>query len=264
MTNGLILWRGASRINGEEIVAILTGLTNNSHNQKTGAMAQTWILKTGEHPHVAIKERRDQSICGECPLRQREDGVRLCYVNQMSLGQIYGNYSRGNYPLFDLDTHGSLLLFRYKVYGLRIGSYGDPASVPLSVWEEQVNIMESSLASKNKAWWTGYTRRWMFPENQGYRKYLMASCFSAQEQQDAIKLGWSTYRVKNEQQELIVNEISCPASIEQGKKTICSNCLLCNGSSGGIKSICIDVHGQQKQYWGAAINGISSSDRAVH
>ena len=227
-------------------------------------MAQTWILKTDTHPHVAIKDRLDESVCGDCPLRQQTDGTRLCYVNQMSLGQIYGNYSRGNYPMLDLSEHLNLLLFRYRVYGLRIGSYGDPTAVPLSVWEEQVNIMESSLEGKRKPLWTGYTRRWMLSENQGYKKYLMASCFSLEEQREALNLGWSTYRIKNEQQERTDNEIPCPASIEQGKKTVCSNCLLCNGSNGGTKSICINVHGQQKQYWGATINGISSSDRAFH
>lgn len=241
-TSSLILWEGNSRIDNEPIVAILTGLTQNSINEKTGPMAQTWIIRSSVHPHEAIDNGQDVSICGECPLRKQKTGQRLCYVPQMPIGQIYTCYREGKYVRYNQEEYQQLLKFRYGIYGLRIGSYGDPCAVPLDVWVEQIE-----LAKQGKGW-TGYSRRWMEPENQPYRKYLMASVFSIAERDKAHELGWRTYRIKNIGEPKTIGEIACPASIEQGKSTICSNCRLCNGES-VADSITIDVHGGQKHRW---------------
>jgi hypothetical protein len=48
--NGLVLWRGASLLDGAPIVAIVTGLAAGSSNRKTGDMLQTWILREDMAP----------------------------------------------------------------------------------------------------------------------------------------------------------------------------------------------------------------------
>ena len=84
--NGAVIFRGPSRINGAEIVVIVTGLERASDNVKTGDMLQTWILLEDTAPHVAVKQGLDVGICGGCPHRgklNRETGLwedRTCYV----------------------------------------------------------------------------------------------------------------------------------------------------------------------------------------
>ncbi len=241
-SNGLILYEGRSRIDNKPIFVAVTGLKQCSTNSKTGPMAQTWILRADVHPHEAIDRGYDYSICGTCPLRRQANGQRLCYVTQMPLSQIYSNYKQGKYKLYSKDAN-KLLNFRYQTYGLRIGSYGDPCAVPLSIWQQQLEIVPKGFSH------TGYTRRWHFPENQFYKSYLMASVFTESEAALAQSLGWQTYRVKQAYSPLLTKEISCPASTEAGRVTTCSNCHLCSGNKLGV-NIVINAHGGQKHRWG--------------
>ena len=83
---GLLIYRGPSEIDGEEIAVILT-LT--STNRKTGAMAQTWIIRADVDPITASREGADESICGGCVFRGTPDPSKAkgwarnrgCYVN---------------------------------------------------------------------------------------------------------------------------------------------------------------------------------------
>ena len=85
MSNGLVIYRGPSILDGSPIVVIATGLGSGSSNRKTGALVQTWILREDVSPIKAIQNGSDVSICGACPHRGRiEDGRnvgRSCYVN---------------------------------------------------------------------------------------------------------------------------------------------------------------------------------------
>lgn len=229
--NGLVLWQGKSRIDGKEIVAIVTGVSSPSHNSKTGPMAQTWIIRTDVHPYEAICSGADRSVCGDCQFRKNESG-RLCYVTPMALGQIYKSYRAGNYSEYG-RKYRSLLRYRYETYGLRIGSYGEPTAVPVEIWKEQLDL--------GKVKWTGYTQRWEI--NSEYQSFLMASVNSGDEAERAHELGWRTYRVKKASERTLVKEIVCPASYEAGRQTECSQCLLCNGGTCSKgSSITIDLH----------------------
>ena len=78
--NSVILWEGASLIDGAPIVVIASGL-NASHNEKTGNMVQTYILRADVAPVAALRAGADVSICGDCPHRGNGDGTgRTCYV----------------------------------------------------------------------------------------------------------------------------------------------------------------------------------------
>ena len=76
--SGVILWRGASAIDGEPIVYVATAF-NGSDNDKTGAMVQTFILPCPHAAGIAVNGARPakimawlkstgaKSICGDCP-----------------------------------------------------------------------------------------------------------------------------------------------------------------------------------------------------
>ena len=69
LPKGVVLYRGPSKLDGEPIVCIATGLKAPSKNPKTGTMVQTWILREDVAPHKAQKTGEDSSVCGDCPLR---------------------------------------------------------------------------------------------------------------------------------------------------------------------------------------------------
>src|SRR5678815_3837756 len=65
-----IVWQGASRLTGDPIVAIVTGLgARKSKNGKTGPMAQVFILRADMAPTDAVKLAKDDAICGGCKHR---------------------------------------------------------------------------------------------------------------------------------------------------------------------------------------------------
>lgn len=231
--NGATVWSGASRINSEPIVLVVTGLYTPSHNPKTGVMCQTWVLNQQVHPFEAIHNGKDQSVCGECPMRKQEDGKRLCYVNPMTLGQVYNSYQKGRYPQASFTDCYSTLLHR----PLRIGSYGDPAAVPIKIWTDWVDLLK-----ERKIGWTGYTRQWLNPENDPLKRILMASVFTEQEQNLAQQMGWRTYRIVEKTASPVAGSILCPGSFEAGYAKTCEKCLLCNGAS-STPSIFTYVHG---------------------
>src|SRR5262245_27962174 len=74
---GVVLYRGASLLNGSAVVVVAVGLARKSKNVKTGNMVQTYILADNEEdPVQAVKSGADPAICGDCPHRGRS-----CYVN---------------------------------------------------------------------------------------------------------------------------------------------------------------------------------------
>ena len=76
---GVILWRGASAIDGAPIVLVANKFAGDSQNVKTGQQVQSFILPD---PHAAgiacdgskpakivawLKATAAKSICGDCP-----------------------------------------------------------------------------------------------------------------------------------------------------------------------------------------------------
>tara|TARA_R100001460_G_scaffold30967_6_gene61111 strand:- start:425 stop:1144 length:720 start_codon:yes stop_codon:yes gene_type:complete len=226
----LELWRGPSAFDGSPIVFIATLQTT---NRKTGPMIQTWILRQDLLPIDAVKSDDDTSICGECPHRGS-----TCYVNVgQAPQQIWKSWQRGNYRQVspaDFARH-------YAEYrSLRLGSYGDPAMIPLDVLDELMAVKWRGN--------TGYTHQWKWCD-RGYRKYLMASVETLAEKDFANELGYRTFRILTPAQDRNSDEILCPASDEGGKRTTCERCRLCSGATGIRKNISIYVHGRSaKRY----------------
>lgn len=231
---GIVLWQGASEIDGQPIVLIATGL-NGSRNRKTGRrLVQLYILRADVAPLAALKSGADASICGDCRHRGRVENDRIvdrsCYVNVGRGPRVVWNaWRRGAYEAVDAETAAAILLGRW----LRLGAYGDPAAVPDPVWRGFLPVVAGT---------TGYSHQWRRAEY--LRRWAMASADTAGERNEARAAGWRTFRVRTASESLAPREIACPASAEAGKRTTCDACRACGGwSSRARVDIAIAAHG---------------------
>lgn len=219
-SNGVVLFETAW------LVAIATGIRRPSVNVKTGPMVQIWFLNKQLHPVVAQQLGKDKVVCGNCPMRPANGGN--CYVQtNRAPAAIWRAYQAGHYPQANGDELNGKLV--------RFGAYGDPTKLPLA--------MVAQLAAQSTGW-TGYTHQWRDPLKQGYKAYLMASVDSVDEQIEATKMGWRTFRVADKGNNWrLRDEVVCPASKEAGMKTTCAKCRLCAGTAKrGAKSVVIQKH----------------------
>lgn len=243
--NGYVIYRGPSQLDGAPIIVIATGLASNSRNTKTGAMVQTWIMREDISPIEACHTGADASICGDCRHRGKiVDGKnidRSCYVAVFQAPRnVWESYHRGLYPVArDLAT---LLAGRF----LRIGSYGDPAAVPLGIWRD---------ATSRAAGWNGYSHQWRTAD-PAFGRYVMASADTLSEAVAAQKRGYRTFRVAAPGDNFLAGrEISCPASKEAGQRTQCAACRACGGTSAKARvNIAIQAHGSAARTNAAARN----------
>lgn len=225
----MVVYEGPSELNGKPIVAIITGLVTPSTNRKTGPMAQLWILDATTEPHVAVKTGEDESVCGDCPARNK-----WCYVTTFQGPlSIYRTWKRGGYQEFNPE------MLRDKV--LRFGAYGDPAAVPIETIREIGRTVHR---------FTGYTHAWKYCDSE-FRQFCMASVDTLSDQQKAAELGWRTFRVTTPDSPKQRGESICPASEEAGHKINCYDCGACDGRRRPkVKSnIVIQAHGAKtKRY----------------
>jgi len=263
-----IIYRGPSLIDGSPIVVILTGLTGGSSNAKTGSMLQSFILAdNGQSPIEASRTGGDYSICGNCPHRGTVDPTKLtgwsvgrsCYVLlHQAPTAVYNAYNRGSYPMAGRDDLRALGRGRM----IRVGSYGDPAAVPASVWRELLSEAKGHTAYTHQSGMKG--------ANVDYNRFMVSA--DSKRQAQGLQLnGKRTFRVIpvatwNEQGKgaLLKSEVLCPASAEANRPDVtCVSCGLCNGSSmvrsnGETrmvqrKSIAIVAHGSSRMSVGKPV-----------
>lgn len=241
MENGII-YRGPSLLDGSAIVVIATF---SDRNRKTGAMVQTYIIREDMDPVTANRTGADAAICGDCPLRGKANPAkakgqadeRPCYVTLIhGPSLVYRSMLRGVYPdATDADAATAIGFGRM----VRIGTYGDPAAVPMHVWE--------ALTMRAKGW-TAYTHQWV--QHFDTLTYAMASVESL----TAAKYVWArngrTFRIVRDVAEIDpAREVLCPASAEAGKRTTCADCRLCAGqATRSPKSVAIVAHGNGRAY----------------
>lgn len=234
---GYILYEGPSLYDGKPIFVIAT---MESGNVKTGDMIQTWILLQDVNPIEASRTGQDSSICGNCPhMGKPSDKAtgwakeRSCYVNLLHgpLG-IWKAYKKGSYPKATPAQLEALATNRM----IRIGSYGDPAAVPVSIWQTLVRHAKG---------WTAYTHASQNPMPD----LLMTSADTLGQAQAAWLKGERTFRVVQSVEDVSKGkEVLCPASVEAGRRSTCESCRLCNGAMTKAKSIAIVAHGNGKKH----------------
>lgn len=239
---GFILWEGASLYDGKSIVVIAT---MESRNAKTDNMVQTWILRQDINPIEASRTGEDSSICGNCPhMGKPSDKAtgwakgRACYVNLLHgpLG-IWKAYRNGSYPRVSPIAFAGLVSGRM----VRVGSYGDPAAVPVTVWQ--------AIVAQAKGW-TAYTHASQNP----LPDMLMTSADSLSQAETAWAKGERTFRIVSAVADLVKGkEALCPASKEAGYRSTCESCKLCNGAMSKARSIAIVAHGNGKKHIQAGV-----------
>lgn len=227
---GYILYRGPSLLNGEPIALVAIP---KSHNEKTGDVVQTYILlDTDERPTQALKSGADAAVCGDCTHRPLNAGS--CYVVvRQGATRVWQQLRAGWYP----DAHPYLDELGYIVGGrmVRMGTYGDPAAVPIEVWKR--------VLAQAKGW-IGYTHQWALELAQPLRYYCMASVDNPVEKGAANARGWRTFRVRLPGESLLGREAVCPASDEGEHKLTCAQCGVCDGALSGRRgNVAIIVHG---------------------
>ena len=222
-----IIYQGPSLLDGQPIVAIAV---YTKRNKKTGAVVQTYIIRSDMNPLEASKTGADYSICGDCPMRgtptadpaRKQAAGRRCYVN---LGQgvlsTFRAYQRGVYEPGDPRAMG-------RGRFVRVGTYGDPSAVPQAVWDELLSEADT---------WTAYTHQ------KPWRPDIaMQSADSLEEARDHWRAGRRTFRVVPSLDDIVPQlEAICPASKEAGRRVQCTACKLCKGGT-KAKSIAIVEH----------------------
>jgi hypothetical protein len=251
----MIIWSGISQLDGvTPIVALATGVpkaprfrkdgtpivsrAKSSANEKTGNMIQIHIVVDGDLPLDVLKQGRDEAICGTCPHRGKASGgTGACYVN-LGKGQnsmMRSHMNKGSVP-FDVS--------RFAGQKVRLGAYGDPAAVPFEIWQSIAAVAEGV---------TGYTHQWRTADPR-LAQVCMASADSMPEYLEARRAGYKkAFLVLPEGSARPKGFISCPASAEAGKKTVCASCMRCGGESDARKhSIMILAHGATKKQFAPA------------
>lgn len=227
---GYVLYEGKSLINGDDIVAVAT---LESRNEKTGNMVQLWILNANTYPIDAIKTGKDESVCGDCKLRQFNKGA--CYV-------YIGKEPQTVWKAWKSGIYASLKVEDYNIFtdrSIRFGAYGDPYALPVNL------LQELKKFSKNT---TGYTHQWRREEADGLKALCMASVDNTQEYIKAVEGGWRTFRIIKPEDSLMPDEILCPNLTSSVQ---CRDCKLCTGTSLKAKNIAIHVHGLHKKRFNA-------------
>lgn len=241
MENGII-YRGPSLLDGASIVVIAT---YSDRNRKTGAMVQTYIIREDMDPVTANRTGADAAICGDCPLRgvanmakaKGQADRRPCYVTLIhGPSLVYRSMLRGVYP--DATHADDITAIGYGRM-IRIGTYGDPAAVPMHVWE--------ALTMRAKGW-TAYTHQ--FKVKPDALTYAMASVETLEAARHVWAQNGRTFRIIRDVAEIDpAREVLCPASAEAGKRTTCADCRLCAGQvTRSPKSVAIVAHGNGKAY----------------
>ena len=218
-----------SQLDGEEIVALFTGLQKNSQNKKLGSMVTVYILvDNGLSPQSNASSGADKSICGDCALRNN-----VCYVVKIhGPSAVYRGYLNGNSPVVSESELIALLADRN--YPIRWGEYGDIAALPFSFID---NVMESTKLEH-----TSYTHQWDHKNfNVEHLKYSMSSVDHVKTlpllqalHGDKVRY----YRMDSNGENLLPGEIRCPNKDKDGNTQVqCRDCLLCQGTSKQAKNI---------------------------
>jgi hypothetical protein len=231
---GYIAYEGPSLIDGAPIVVIINKIDDGSDNAKTGAIVQSFIIRSDVAPTDALKTGADVSICGQCPHRPilaRDNGQAPCYVNVgRSVRSVYEAYRRGRYTKADAATIARALAGKI----VRLGTYGDPAAAPVTMWAQ---------ITRYAAGRRGYTHQWARADfdTSAWAPLVMASADNVDEAAKANLLGMRVFRVSMGV-DVQAGEAMCPASAEAGRRATCAKCTLCSGTSIQARDVVIADH----------------------
>jgi len=231
---GYIAYEGPSKIDGSPIVVIVNKIDSASKNDKTGAIVQTFIIRSDVNPVEALQTGQDESICGDCehrPALARKTGKVPCYVQvAKSVLAVYNAYKRGRYVKADPATIARVLAGKI----VRLGTYGDPFAAPVTMWNQIIRYAAGHR---------GYTHQWQRADfdAQAWAPLVMASADTIDQAAHANLLGMRVFRVSIGVDKQ-AGEAVCPASAEGLRKSTCAKCTLCAGTSIQARDVVIADH----------------------
>jgi hypothetical protein len=247
--NSLLVYDGPNVQDTAPIIVIASAFNQRSNNGKTLDMVQVFILYRDEAPTEAVQSGNDAAVCGECFLRpiialqlkaSGESSIP-CYVDTVrGPGSAWESWSMGNIASATpreasaiisslktcdcVDNHNRANCPNPgKPLGVRLGAYGDPASVPPWVWRDLLSMLAGKM--------TSYTHQW--EDHPELADYTMASIDPITwpdvdaALDKAHALGFRTYRVLAIGEEPRADEMVCP---EASGRTNCNRCGLCAGN----------------------------------
>lgn len=197
-------------------------------NKKTGRMIQLAFLDP------TIKQRKiDSSQHNGQGCDNRCTAFNGCYVQSFvfhigSIASALDDYNAGLMPAMAFDDF--LDIVQASETSVRLGEFGDPASVSFNVIDR---IVQASQAAGH----TGYSHHWRTCD-QRLKRHVMASVENESDYQLAKAMGWNCFYVggtATKGQSLLCLNSS------HGKS--CADCLLCSGDSKRL-DIVIDAHGR--------------------
>lgn len=261
MGTGYVIYDGPSQLDhSSNVIAVVNTIGGDSHNKKIGPLAQAWFFRGDMHPMEAIKSGGDTAVCGNCVFGKGNG----CYVGKHVISSVYGAWKRGSYPQKDPATVGrfvSLFVQAKRITGLRLGAYGDPASVPFSVIQQLCDPVREAGGVV-----VGYTHQWTekyaLPgglADPRLSQYAMASAHGPVEAHASTQRGWRPFTVLTDMEHRTAHKPGgfhlgiCPASNE-GRDLrknpevgpSCATCGACDGVRGPEdkrSGISILVHG---------------------
>ena len=211
--NSAVIWEGKSPYDGAEIMVLAVAIKDPSTNRKTGWMIQIYILVKNVPPVEAVRLELDASVCGDCVMRWNKGGG--CYVTPLFMTPMW---KKGVEAPRITPTELARLANKYNT-PIRQGAYGDPAFVPMYVWEELENAVSNKKGSSYTHQW-----EWVSPE---YAKFSMASVENLKQKADAQALGYRTYRQVKDVSEIVEDEMLC---LNSSRGIQCRDCGQCGGN----------------------------------
>jgi len=206
----------------------------NSANTKLGKSKLIATYHFSIDQILSIDLKQDAKNCLDCPFSY-SSGDGKCYTHKGT--QYFGLIAmmkrlrkvllKGEILPFDQTSFEKFVnrtqskRVKRKPTFLRMGAYGEPIFLPLSVIKTLTAVVNNN--------YTGYTQQWG-KKYEDYKTYLMASCHNSFEYNIAKSLNWRTFFVDG------TDGINCPASDEAGKRTTCDVCALCSGTNGKGKT----------------------------
>ena len=204
-------------------ISYMSSIVIQSINLKVGWMAKTTHAPLDRSPTQAIKDKKTESNCLDCPIKTE------CYVNPVSLNAVWEKVIK--MEVSEPPKHDR---------AVRFGDWGDPSTLPIPLIEK---VIDSGSGR-----WTGYTHDWLNCDEK-YSQFFMASIehklairegLSISQLRDVAKAkGYRTYKILLPGEKPEKGEISCPYPRVQ-----CKDCLLCSGTEGlGKKDITTTISG---------------------
>ena len=228
--NTRVIWKDSLR------QLTVTGFLTPSVNIKTGDMLQAMVSPVSVSPISGMATGTSHNGCDTCPVK------KACYVNPR-MPQAVWKASRGQEPVNFLTAVQGAARAAAAETPIRLGSWGDIATVPLNVTE---SLLTTTTWTRRA--WPGYTHMWSRPSVAlDYRRLLMASVESSEGRAQAKEKGFRTFRILPAGAKLETGEVLCPYYSSDGTVK-CRDCRLCDGArpNDKRKDIAVHVHGSRK------------------